>query len=421
MIHFQHRTLEERTGLHISHQHQEDIHVEPHLDIHPSADHLMAVACIVFDNTSDDENKIGRIRIFLSEDSGENWRTSYTSPVLSEHTGDPWVLIDKTGRVVVSSLGGKDRTITIYYSDDWGDNWETIHLPKYGMRSYDHPTISNAKNNTYLITASQGKGRGSEGYFGTRVIHLDRSFSLLNTWWYENAPYDQISGNAVIDRDALLVPIARNADYTKGYQRLLDKPTTDILRLPMTGNGTPLQSGISKHIGLGSFPVMIADPISDSVYYVARHILSDTHRNIHLWSSQDHGRTWMSVHNLNENFHNRDQYNPQFASSSDGIVVLTWMESADGGCIDLKYITKVSNSDSLSTPRSLYNIPSCNETEEHKNIIFLSHRSIADRFFVGGDYFGVAITGDNFLCYAYPHSTSGLFQLYFARINLENN
>lgn len=410
-------------GTRVSHNFPNSIHVEPSLAIHPEDDNKMAVGCIVYDHPLDSVDRKGKLRFYLSDDAGRTWNYSYTSSG-SYHAGDPWVNIDTKGTIAIVGLGDQTKqSIMLYYSHDWGEHWKIKEIPNFGKRQYDHPTARFNHLGELVICASQGNGKGKEGYWGLRKIVLDVNFEVKDTEWYVNPPIDFTPGSFDFTTSQhVILPMVSIAEYSQGYQSILDTSTSYTLLF--NDRDVPVSSLLAHHNGMGSFPVLAVNKDQSShgfgSMYFTRHIYNGSSRRILLFKLERGEKDWEYI--------SLEQYMPDTVEckessvvvNNQGVVGIMWSELAIDGCSRPVFIFSKDGGKSFSSKIYIHETTSCNSTELHNSVKRTNGRSIADRFPTGGDYIGFTSNSKGEFCFVYPYTHSGVYQLFYRSIQISD-
>lgn len=293
----------------------------------------------------------GDVSYFISTDGAQTW-TGNINGIDTDGYGDPSVVIDRTGRILVSYLSylPSPRHLTVSYTDDNGGNWTTIQVPgTFVNADKQHLWVDNNLNSPY-------EGRI---YMAFNDQSINCCFDIVFTYSTDGGaswltpPLENIS--STVSPPPLFENLGVNIqtgpqgqvytcwsaidygyntiDNTRIYfNKSLDGGDTWLTNakhvITVTGAGSPLGGG--KWGAPKAYPFMAVNQQTGTIYLVwttNNGILAtlSTDADIYMIKSEDEGATWSAPIRVNQdltgNF--KDQWSPGIACDeiSNALVV----------------------------------------------------------------------------------------------------
>ena len=283
---------------------------------------------------------------FISTDEGQSWTGDIFGPDTNGH-GDPSVVIDRTGRIIVSYLAfPTPRHLNVSFSDDNGGTWTAVGVPgTFVGADKQHLWIDNNLNSPYegriymafnsnvfdiLFTYSTNGGASGSWLTGTleniaSTISPSPGFENLGVN-LQTGPQGQVYACwSTID-----VPNSNQADNTRIYfNRSIDGGDNWLTNAINIGAVQGLFTMIvSSKSAFKMFPSMAVNQQTGTIYMVYD-VDNDPAGNvvdgdIQFIKSVDQGDTWTTAVRVNQDATTNDQWDPWIACDeiSNALVVV---------------------------------------------------------------------------------------------------
>jgi len=396
-------------NVHVSSEWAEFPHAEVHLAVNPDDNDQMLAAAFAYKESGEKDYPAA----YISNDGGNTWKRI---DIKSPNTGaaDPWVIFQKN-RIVYMHTSGM-----VHISEDQGKTWTSKRV------------ITKESGNRLDFIKVVGMENGEEFYaVATNNLPTDNGPSIDPVTVFKINKELQVEDSIHILPDSInykngIPVIARESLMIVPFYELLDRKRNLLDEFPIW----------LAHVDLKDFEIaeLIKTPLSGGE--ISMTIDSVTNR-IHLINptkvgeafklsyahSDDLGRTW-SDPKLIEDF-DRDPGSVILSASISvtikGVVGILWpdhrtdpkneeygmyfMYSKDGGVTFSKsYLIS-----EISSPKTEVNM---------STLIDNSNRPVGDRFWVGGDYYGLAPVGESSFQAAWVDSRSGVAQIWTCRLDV---
>lgn len=376
----------------------ENPHVEPYLVVHPTNPaHLVIVSGFAMSAT--DFYSI-TLNILVSKDKGKVWIRTAPPLMDSLFALDPWLTWRNKDELLLTYLAynayvpkSKIRNY-ISRSTDGGLTWSKPEVVRLDDdRNLDHPVIVTSPNEEWTGVFVVGSHNSISG---ARLQKGKNSFSPVKRYMPDSLRQG-ITGAAIFD----------DGSYVFGSFSMQKPIPGALVAVRSTDGKTYAETIISnKHVPWGwtRFAIDKHSASHKGRVYTAFTVLEDKQYSIRLSFSDDQGATWSkpvvvnsdSTSNLFKGF-------PIVEISDKGAVAIAWFktQSSTGNqpvCFEVMAAVSKDGGKSFSEAITVSEKVTCGATPENA--------VIADRFWYGADYFGLAFASSNELLIAYP----GLYQ-----------
>jgi hypothetical protein len=286
--------------------------------------------------------------------------------------------------------GDTKTKIVVFRSGDAGNSW-TGPTTITAERSFDRPTVIARGRN--VVVAAEHRG-------AVAVLHSrDEGRSFRSPRLFRpNRNLDHNAMNPVWHGSSLLVPYVDFGETLSG-SRLGMVQTDDFGRrwsVPLVVADVPRRFPGNAHFAT-----------SGASLYAAFASGTADARAVSVASSADGTRWRIPVRVSNDG---AQAFRPAIAISSRGYVGTTWIE-IEAGCTRLWFSVSRDGARTFSKPVPVSEDLSCGNT--------LPNRAAYERWEHGGDYFGLASDGENFIA-IWPDARMGIFQIYAASITVSS-
>lgn len=403
------RGVEIGKNIHVSAEWADFPHAEVHLAVNPNNVQQMVVAAFAYKLSGDKDYPAA----YLSNDGGSTWkRMDVESP--TSGAADPWLLFQENKIVYMHTPG------MAHVSKDNGETWNSNRvIARESGNSLDFIKVVGLQNaeEFYAIATNSLPTSNGPSIDPISVFKINKNLQVEDSVNILPDSINYKNGTPVITEDLIIVPfyelLDRNRNLLEKYPiwiAHLDIENLEIVTLVKT----PLSGGEIS---------MALDPISDRIHLVNPTKAGDTFKLAYAYSN-DLGKTWCEPQ-LIEDF-DRDPgsviLTASIAVSNTGVVGVLWPDhrtdkkneeygmyftySTDGGVTFSKshLISEISN------PRTKKNM---------SMLIGDSNRPVGDRFWVGGDYYGLVPTGGNSFQAAWVDSRTGVAQVWTCELDIE--
>jgi hypothetical protein len=409
--------------------------VEPHLAVHPAnPNHLLGVTIVSDASAADLVARGGDTQFcasFLSLDGGRTW-TRHDFAI--SRCYDPWVAITRDGHAVFAALGAhkalteqKEGGLVVFRSSDGGRTWDPTPVG-FGA-GHDHPTIAvdftKPERRAWLYVVSGGARAQADGKlrFGVMVAR-------------------SVDGGRTYDKPARVVPsnLNLNAEHTVVLSDgSLVVSFVDTQRRPVGGFAedggdlerrrawvlrstdgartfsVPLLATEACSIGWTAMAADIsAGRFRDRLYFACKKKEANV---IVLTTSADSGETWtdpVPIHAVSPDTAVLRERPPAIAVNNKGILGVSWMEShrrSGKRCQALYFAASLDGGRSFVPGRRVSTAESCPDATVNGAAYY--------RWPTGGDYYGMAAGADGTFHLHWSDARDGVFQLWTARVRVE--
>lgn len=379
--------------------------VEPHISAHPgNNNHLLVAAMVVTDINNPYESC--RLSSFVSVDNGETWQET-------QHDWwdyDPWTAILPDGNTVMSWIGtpGKfkdEYPIQFFLSKDGGISWEEDVQTLEG--GYDGTKVTALNNAFYFTTVRFREDMGADVVLCERV---------------GNEVFTEV---AVIDGKGERLNFCEPAILTSGKVIV---PASNFLKTlwvqiydPLTKQLSNVKEVTTKPGGAKGYMRLIADannssPFKNHVYFVRALGAEQKYEGIWLNISTDGGLTWQPdtrIDLFTEPFKSKAMA-VSAAVNKNGVLGISWVDSQHDETQqkhDLYFTLSLDGGKSFQKPIRITDISSDPKTP--------ANADVANKFFAGGHYLGLAAKQDGSFQLAWSDSRSGIFELQTCNVKVK--
>lgn len=301
---------------------------------------------IINSNNSAPNLQTWDVSYFISTTAGQSWSGNISMPNQDSHA-DPSVVIDRSGRIIVSNLAyPSPRHLNISYTDDYGANWTTVQVPGSIMADKQHLWVDNNLNSPYEGRVYTAFNDASSNWFD---IVFTYSIDGGATWL--TPPLENISATVSPPPDfenlgvniqsgpqgqvytcwsTIDSPNSNQANNTRIYfNKSLDGGNTWLTKAINIATVTGLyNNGVKSAFKM--FPSMAVNQQTGTIYLVYD-VDNNPHPifidgDINMIKSEDEGNTWTTPVRVNQDILNNvnDQWDPWIACDeiSNALVVV---------------------------------------------------------------------------------------------------
>lgn len=390
-------------------------HVEPHLTVSPTEpDHLVATSIVFRDGvmTSD---------VLVSRDGGASWaRTRFPACA-----GDPWVAWGSGEAVYFSCLaaGGAPVRAVVHRSDDGGRSWsEPVEVPEGGGGSFDHTSLAVQprpdSHDVVYVAGMQGIGDDDAPPLAAPFVavshdgaaHFDPPHRIVMSNVMANAFNPVVLGP---DRVGLAF-----VDFSVDGQSPIEHRRIWWVRSMDRGRAFSLPHLVADGTRMTTMPVAAAPTGRDQAgaVFLAYDNGIDGRQGVFFVRSDDRGATWTAPEPLATG--DPDVFraeNPVTAVDSAGNVGVAWYERPPGGedrCWRIRFALSMDAGETFLDPVTLSSEEFCARPETVDR---------ARRWWAGGDYFGLAATGEGVFRALWADSRSGVWQVRTTEVEVQTH
>ncbi len=397
-------------NVHVSSQHAAVPHAEVYLAVDPDDANRMAAVAMRYPDRS------GRDRptVYLSSDGGKTW--NYSDVGHTEMAAvDPWVTF-LGGSLYYSHLPG-----IIHSSDDWGRSWSQINvLSDDSEHSLDFPKIVGSQDRASLYLVATNHVRVNEHLFldPVTIFRVNVASGVVDDVSIRPERINYKNGTPLLtEGDTLIVP----------FYELLDRERSILadnriwISLVDPDSLSVLQSFRTPHSG-GEVDIVLNRAYRNRLHMVSFGRSGDGFK-LQYAHSDDFGATWSNARFI-EDFERAPgsfALTASVAVSSDGTLAVLWPDhrtDPTNRAYGMYISVSTDGGESFRPSHLISEISSPDTDVNSQTYIGTSGRSIADRFWVGGDYYGLVPVGQRSFQAAWVDSRTGVAQVWTTRIDV---
>ena len=396
-------------NIHVSHEWAKFPHAEVHLAVNPDKnDHMLAAAFAYKGNGGKDYPAV-----YISNDGGNTWKRI---DIKSPNTGaaDPWVIFQKNRIVYVHTSG------MVHISEDQGKTWTSKRvITKESGNRLDFIKVVGKENDEefYAVATNNLPTANGSSIDPVTVFKINKELQVEDSIHILPDSINYKNGIPVIARESLMIVpfyelLDRNRNLLDDYPIWLahvDLKNFEIVELIKT----PLSGGEIS---------MTIDPTSERIHLINPTNVEEAFKLSYAYSD-DLGRTW-SEPKLIEDFERGSGsiiLTASISVTNTSIVGIMWPDHRTDPSNEAYGMYFMYSKDGGKTFSKSYLISEISSPKTDKNMSTLigdSNRPVGDRFWVGGDYYGLAPIVDNSFQAAWVDSRTGVAQVWTTRINI---
>lgn len=393
-------TLLKKTGKEtiISADKPDNPHVEPFLAVNP-ANPANWVVVSGYAKSATDFNSI-TLTVFATKDKGKTWIRTALPNMDSLYALDPWLSWRNKDELLLTYLAHnvlipKSKTKNyVSRSVDGGFTWSKPEAVRFDdERNLDHPVMVTSPNEEWTGIFLAGNHNSISG---GRMKKGESSFSHVKSYSPDSLQQG-ITGAVIFD----------DGSFVFGSFSM-QKPLPGALVAVRSADGKTYQETIisNKHVPWGWTRMALDKGTSKfkGRVYTAYTIKENKQYAINLSYSDDKGATWSKPITVNSDSNtNIFKGHPQITVSENGTVAVAWnrTQGPTGNqpvCFEVMAAISKDGGKTFGEAVIVSDKVTCGPTAENG--------ALANRFWFGADYFGIAFATNNDLLVAYP----GLFQ-----------
>lgn len=399
-----------KNNIQISIKNKDLPHVEPHLVVHPTQkNHLVAVS-MVYDKPYTKD----RIVTYYSDDGGHNWQEGKFSVETVSGT-DPWLAYGNDGTVYLVYLPGY-----AHLSEDNGKTWsEAYRISGDSNQPYDFIKI-NVTDNHVCISASQSiRDENNDLVSPISIIMATKDLSQFEP------PIQILPGNlnyqigipaTIPGTDTLLIPFYEMSDiddnlleYNRIWVILFDAENRKVF--------TPKWTGFA-----GGSPTLVINPVLINRVHLFWYERTEQSWKMKSSFSDDNAIHWSEPVGVEDVERSEGDYGiqPTVAINKEGGIGVIWPDHRTDSLTNeygVYFSYSGDGGNTFSNSILISNITSPN-TKKNEIQIGNSGRTVAERFAVGGDYYGLSAIENNEFVALWSSNKTGAFQLWVNIIKL---
>jgi hypothetical protein len=392
-------------------------------------------------------------RAFTSDDGGRRWKASDPAAVrIAVNTGrlngiqDMWASIGDQGTMYVSMLalhapGALRNTdpwspvpTLVVRSTNHGKEWSEPAVIR--SRSSDAPKIAVWRDSIVVLTTQLDAGDtvagvprdGSEYVAVYRSVDRGRTFAPPRFLAFDDLGRNPISPVFLAD-GTLLVAWFDHPHYGRnGPDQHVSGSRIAVARSSNGGLTFDLPHVVAD-VQRAGFPAvlrMIVDHSPTSAYHGRVYVVWNGgvggHSDVSLASSDDGGLHWTAARHVTSGA-GADVFTAA-ATNRDGVVALAWAHHASDAsttpCYLINLAASTDGGDTFSAPHALTADEICPDAPANRAITYPFYGRIdtVSRWRHGGDYIGLAASGDAVFHPVWTDTRDGSFRVYTARVHV---
>lgn len=403
--------------------------IEPHVAAHPTNPNHLIAAAAVKSTTKRNDYDIEHCVVFVSKDGGKTWkRTDMTG----QAGIDAWVGFSEN-KAIVSTLGphplyseykfNSVLQMLVYTSFDGGDNW--TKTPQSLGGSYDGPRSTPAKDGSIFITAHTGvRGKAPNAQiFVAKVLNNNyiEKMSYVNPSNL-NIGIDGIvsynDGTLAISFQDYQYPVSGPMRDENGWRGVIKTRREWLITSSDEGQTFSPPKLITESFYDRANDLSVdktEGKFKDRLYCVGS---STNYESVLFTYSDDKGDTWTDATPIEKIKNIGIRKEPHVAINKDGVIAVSWFDSRDNPESKLCYSPYIAFSvDGGKTFNKSVKVADKKSCVNPK----ISGENVANRWPVGGDYFGLTATADGRFHIVWPDARSGKFEVMAASASVINN
>ena len=377
---------------------------EPHLSVNPTDSNHMLLGAMMFD--AKQVEGIACISA-VSFNGGKTWKCHRFA---GKTSADPWCVITSKRTAVFSFLN--NDTLWTCYSNDGGTSWND---PVSHGKGHDHETMTFDAQSpiVYLLSVHNIKTGGSPS---RDAVYVSRSFNLGKSFDYktslvQNNLWKNTLTPVVLSNGSLIVSFSEYA-YKSSAKSLVQFTKNHAWTMISKDSGLSFSEPRFVTDQGGGFSVLEADrseKFRDRLYWITR---NEGGRQIQFLSSVNNGESWsLPVIVSGSSF---SKTIPNVATTKAGIIGVTWYEKDTTlFCQNFYFAASVDGGQTFSSAVKISDQISCADSTKNGTALRGGWSS-------GGHYTGIVSTGKEEFAVVWADARSGRYQLYFARIHIQN-